>query len=194
MGWTTQRIGKVAAVWLIQVWLVQVWLYQGCAAAETPQHAPSGIDAIWAYAGTWKTETERFNTAHSKAGHEAATLKNVCWKNGGYLACNQYVDGDSKTLLVFTFDSKDHTYTSYPIPLDGQPAGKGRLLIEGNVWTFPWQIQQGDKTTWYRVVNVFASADRIEFRQEFSEDNAHWTVMAKGVDTRTGSGSQAPSQ
>ena len=154
-------------------------------AAASPANSPSGIDAISAYAGTWKIEIQRVDTAHSKAGHENSVLRNSCWKDGAYLACNQYVDGDSKILLVFTYHEKDKTYTSYQIPQDGTDAGKGKMLIEENVWTFPWQITEKDATTYYRVVNTFTSRRRIEYRQEFSPDNVHWTVMATGIENKT---------
>lgn len=153
--------------------------------AALPQGSPRGVDAVWAYAGTWSVQIEHFDTAHSKAGHEKTTLRNACWKDGGYLACNQYVDGESKVLLVFTFNAKENTYTSYQIPVAGGEPGTGKLLIDGNVWTFPWQVTEDGKTTYSRVVNVFASPDRIEFRQEFSPDNVHWTVTATGQETRT---------
>jgi hypothetical protein len=77
------------------------------------------------------------------------------------------------------------SYTSYPMPLDGSAAGQGKLEIKGNVWTFPWQTKYGDKTTWFRVVNVWVKPDRIEFRQEFSTDNVKWTEMAHGVEVKT---------
>jgi hypothetical protein len=67
----------------------------------------------------------------------------------------------------------------------GGPAGSGTLQIEGNVWTFPWQTGEGDKATYFRVVNVFQAAGKIEFRQEFSTDKTHWTLMAKGLENRT---------
>jgi hypothetical protein len=145
---------------------------------------PRGVDVIWAYAGVWRIEMEHFDSAHSKAGHEKTTLRNACWKDGGYVACNQYVDGESKVLIVFTYNARENEYTSYQIPADGGAPGAGKLLIEGNVWTFPWQITEAEKTTYYRVVNVFDSPDKIESRQEFSSDKVHWTVTAKGTDTR----------
>lgn len=147
---------------------------------------PSGIDVIWAYAGTWTIETDTIATAYSKAGHDKKTLLNACWKNGGYLACNQYVDGDSKVLIVFTYNKKDNVYTSYQIPQDGSQPGSGKMTIEGNVWTFPWQVTDGDKTTWFRVVNTFLSPEKIDYRQEFSTDKVHWAVMSKGLEVRTG--------
>jgi hypothetical protein len=146
---------------------------------------PAGIDAIRAYEGTWDVNIEHLETAHSKASREHTSLRNDCWKSGGYFACNQYVDGESKVLLVFTYNQDKNEYTSYPIPAGGGDAGRGTLRIDGNVWTFPWQVKEGDTTTYFHVVNVFSAPDRIEFRQEFSSDNVHWTVMAKGMETRT---------
>jgi hypothetical protein len=147
--------------------------------------APTGVAAIWAYAGVWKVETEHFDSPYSKAGHEKATLHNVCWKDGAYLACNQYVDGESKILLVFTCSSTDNTCTSYQIPAGGQEPGKGKLILDGDTWTFPWQVTDAGKTTYFRVVNVFVAPDRIEFRQEFSTDQTHRTITAKGSETKT---------
>jgi hypothetical protein len=154
------------------------------AAPAVPPSTPAGIDVVWAYAGVWKVEIDHLDTAHSKAGHEVTNLRNVCWKDGGYLACNQYVDGESKVLIVCTYNAKDNAYTSYQIPMGGGAAGSGKLLIDGNVWTFPWEVTEGDKTTYFRVVNVFEAPDRIQFRQEFSPDKLHWTVTAKGIETK----------
>lgn len=148
------------------------------------QQPTAGIDAILAYAGTWKINGERFATAHSDAGKEDTTLRNDCWKSGAYVACNQYVNGDSKVLLVFTYNDKQKMYTSYPIPQNGDPASNGKLQIIGNVWTFPWQVTQGAQITFFHVVNVFTSPDHIEYAQEFSTDNVHWTTMAKGTETK----------
>ncbi|MGA9672137.1 MAG: hypothetical protein WBQ94_23190 [Terracidiphilus sp.] len=152
--------------------------------SAAPPAASTGIDVIWAYAGVWKVEIEHLDTAQSKASHETTNLRNACWKDGGYLACNQYVDGESKALIVFTYNAKDNTYTSYPIPLGGGPSGQGKLMIEGNTWTFPWQVKDGDKTTYFRVVNVFEAPDRIRYRQEFSSDQVNWTITAKGLETK----------
>ena len=153
---------------------------------EVQQPAAGGVDRVMAYAGTWKVNGERFATAHSDAGREESTLRNDCWKSGGYVACNQYVNGESKVLLVFTFSDLTRTYTSYPIPLNGAAAGSGRLQIVGNIWTFPWEVSQGSATTYFHVVNVFKDQDHIDYAQEFSPDNVHWTRMAQGTETKIG--------
>jgi len=164
------------------------------AAAQAPQPPPkiavqqptAGIDAIMAYAGTWKVQGERFTTPYSTAGKEDTTLRNECWKSGGYVVCNQIVNGESKVLIVYTYSDLLKMYTSYPIPPNGEAASAGRLQIVGNVWTFPWEVTQGGTTTYFHVVNVFSGSDHIEYAQEFSPDNVHWTRMAKGSETKVG--------
>ena len=159
-------------------------LQQPPAPAQDAQHGPAGIDAITAYAGTWKVQGERFATAYSQAGKEERTLRNDCWKSGAYYACNQFVDGESKTLLIFTYNDKDKMYTTYQIPQGGAAAGSGKLQIVGNIWTFPWQVTMGESTMYFHVVNVFTGTDRIDYAQEFSNDNVHWNTMARGSETR----------
>jgi hypothetical protein len=137
-----------------------------------------------AYAGVWKVETDHFDTAFSKVSHESSTLKNVCWKSGGYVVCNQLVNGESKVLLVFTYVEKQNSYTTYQIPQGGGEPGSGKLFIDGNTWEFPWRVTGPDKITYFRVVNVFVTPDQIEYRQEFSIDKEHWTVIAKGTEKK----------
>lgn len=153
------------------------------AAPANAQTKPDPVQAIWAYAGSWKIETENFATAYSKAGHESSMLRNECWKTGQYVACRQIVNGDSKVLIVFACaDAKN--CTSYQIPPDGSDPGSGKLIVEGDTWTFPWSTSEGGKTTWFRVVNVWSSKDTIEYRQEYSTDQQHWTRMASGHESR----------
>jgi hypothetical protein len=147
--------------------------------------APSGIDAIWAYAGTWNIVIDHVETPYSKAGHEQNTLRNDCWKSGAYLACRQIVDGDPKVLLVFTCDAVARNCTSYQIPPDGAKPGSGALILDGNTWTFPWSVTEQGKTTYFRVVNTWSSPTTIEFRQEYSTDQAQWTRMATGHETKS---------
>ncbi len=152
------------------------------AAAQTT-HPATGVDAIWAYAGTWKTTMDHLDTPYSKAGHEETTLVNDCWKSGAYVACRQIVNGDPKVLIVFTCRDA-HNCSSYQIPPGGETPGSGKLQLDGNTWTFPWEQTEGGKTTYFRVVNVWSSPLTIEFRQEFSADQVHWTRMASGHEVK----------
>ncbi|MGH8306955.1 MAG: hypothetical protein ACRER0_01635 [Gammaproteobacteria bacterium] len=147
--------------------------------------AASGLDKIEAYAGTWKTQTEHFNSPYSKAGKETSTLHNDCWRSGDFYACHQIVNGKSAALIVFTYSGKDGLYHSYAIPANGGDAGLGgELIIKGNIWTFPWDYKDKGKIVYFRVVNIFTAPGAIEYRQEFSNDKTHWTVMAKGHEAR----------
>jgi hypothetical protein len=94
------------------------------------------------------------------------------------------VNGESKALIVFTYNDKSKTYTTYPIPVDGGSPGSGKLLINGNVWIYPWENTDGGKTTYFRVVNTFTAPNKIEYRQEFSTDREKWTLMAKGSEVK----------
>jgi hypothetical protein len=161
-------------------------LAQAPASPAPASNAPSGIEAIWAYAGTWKVEIDHLDTPpFSKAGHEATNLHNDCWKSGVYFACRQIVDGDPKVLIVFTCVKPDHSCTSYQIPPDGSDPGAGKLIVEGNTWTFPWTITNDGKTTYFRVVNVWSTPTTIDYRQEFSTDQVHWTRTATGHEVKT---------
>ena len=156
----------------------------GLLPAATVAASPQGLDKVMSYAGTWKTDTRRLDTPYGKAGHDSAVLQNDCWRSGGYFACRQIVNGDSKALLVFTYDAKTDRYASYPIVPGGGAVHPGILIIQGDTWTFPWDDTESGKTTHFRVVNVWSSPDSIEFRQEYSTDGQHWTLIAEGREQR----------
>ena len=146
--------------------------------------SPVGLDRIAVYAGTWHNRVEHYATPYGKAGTETTTLRNDCWRARAFYACEQVVDGKPVALVVFVYDIAKHSYITHPIPADGSAAGNGTLLIDGETWTFPWQFADHGKTVYARVVNVFHGRDRIDYRQEYSLDQTHWTAMARGVETR----------
>lgn len=155
-------------------------------AGIAPQAARAAeIDAIAAYDGTWKAHIVHVKTALSEARTDDSTIRNECRRSPGYAACEQAVDGDTKALLVFTYDPKQKTYTSHVFPTaEGAQMGSGTLVIAGNTWTFPWQDRAGGKDVYVRIVNTFADPDTIQFREEFSYDNHRWTVTATGTERR----------
>jgi hypothetical protein len=48
-----------------------------------------------------------------------------------------------------------------------------------------WSSTEAGKTTWFRVVNVWSSPTTIDYRQEFSTDQVHWTKSAFGHEVKT---------
>ncbi|HKV97706.1 MAG TPA: hypothetical protein VJR90_09480 [Gammaproteobacteria bacterium] len=149
--------------------------------------APAGLDKIAAYTGTWKGQTEKFNTSYSKAGHETDTIHNDCWRSGDFYVIHQTVNGKPAPVLsVYTYDANADLYHVYGVPMNGDdPGAAGKLIIKGNVWTFPWEYHDKGKTIYFRVVNTWSSPRSIEYRQEFSNDKVHWTLVAKGTEIKT---------
>ena len=145
---------------------------------------PAGIDKMKAYEGTWKITIVSYNTEFSKAGTDTSTLRNECWLSAAFFVCNQFVNGDSKVLIIFTYDAKQKIYNTYNVAAQSGPGGSGKLLIDGNTWTFPWEDNEDGKTIYFRVVNVFTAPDSIEYRKEFSRDKVQWTLMARGSEKK----------
>ena len=148
--------------------LVAIALTLGMCPLRAAPESPNGLDKIAAYAGTWKGQTENLKTPYSKAGKETAEIRNDCWRSGDFYVIHQVVNGKPAMVLsVYTYDAKTNAYHVYAVPTDGSdPGPPGKLVIKGNVWTFPWQDEHAGKTTWFRLVNVFTTPTNIEYRQE----------------------------
>lgn len=159
---------------------------QGSAQPPQSPATPSsaGIAAIEAYKGTWKFSSVTLDTPHSKAAKDERVFRNDCWRSAGYYACNQFLDGKSQDLIVFTYDPDKNLYTTYIVPPDGSAAHSGTLEIHGDTWIYPWESTEKGTTTYFRVVNVFKSPTSIQYRSEFSTDNQTWTPTATGTESR----------
>ena len=103
-------------------------------AADAP--APTALDRLNVFAGTWKSDIQNFKTPYSEESQGSSTLVNQCWKAGAFFTCNQMVDGVSRALLVFTFKGGD-SYNEVAIPAESGHGSNGTLLVDGGVWTFP---------------------------------------------------------
>lgn len=145
---------------------------------------PEPIDAIMAYQGTWNATITHYKTKYSNPRSETSVVRNNCWRDGGYAACHQIVNGKSGALIVYTYDAPARVYHTHVVPPDGGAPSTGALLIDGNTWTFPWQDKDDGKTVYLRILNVFTDSSTIQFREEFSLDDVHWTRAADGIEHR----------
>lgn len=152
--------------------------------SEVAPVKPGPLDKMSAYQGTWKITSEKFDTPFSKAGKESLEIRNDCQRKEQYFVCEQFMGGESKSLWILTFDPKSGSYSSYGVPPDGGEVHSGKLLVEANVWTFPWEDKEQGKTTYFRNVNVFTDPNTIEYRIEFSPDGKQWTLMQKGLEKK----------
>ena len=154
-------------------------------AATPAATAADPLAPLSAYQGMWKGESETLDSPYDKAGKSPpVALQNDCHRWAGFYACAQTVDGRPGALLVFTYTGTPGVYTSSPVPSDGSPARSGKLLIDGDVWTFPWEGTHDGAPVHFRVVNRFVTPDEIEVRREASTDGKTWTLIGRGRTTR----------
>jgi hypothetical protein len=152
------------------------------AQASSPAPAASDVGVFARYAGTWQVQLTHVQTPYSKASNEAMTVRNDCWRSEIFYVCDQIIDGAPKALIVFFYNAEDKRYGSFPITASSSTIHPGDVLVDGKTITFPWQINDNGKTVSLRIVNTFATADSMEFRQEYSEDGQKWIAMATGVE------------
>ena len=150
--------------------------------------APSDISVFARYAGSWKVELTHSQTPYSKPSSESMTVKNDCWRSEIFYVCDQIIDGAPKALIVFFYNAEEKRYGSFPITARSDAVHPGDVQVDGSTVIFPWAINDNGKTIYMRIVNVFKSADTMEFRQEYSEDNTKWIAMATGIEHKVADG------
>jgi hypothetical protein len=164
----------------ILVFIAALFAVAPAVTADTP---PPDLDRLAVFAGTWRSTAQNFDTIYSKAGAVSSTLVNQCWKTGAFFLCNQSVNGSSRVMLVFSYKGGDTYWVSY-VPADTGHAISGTVVIAGGVWTYPGQQTHLGQITYFRTVDIFSDNDNIDFREEFSSDNEHWTLMSQGHEAR----------
>lgn len=174
----------IAAAFILAVGILCACIHGSAQSPSPSSPPPPGIAAIEAYKGTWKFSSVTLDTPHSKAAKDEKTIRNDCWRSGGYFACHQFVDDQSQALIVYTYHLDKKLYTTYIIPQDGSASSSGTLEIHGDTWTYPWEVTQNGITTYFRVINIFKSPTSIQFRSEFSTDKLTWTPTATGTEVR----------
>ena len=118
------------------------------------------------------------------AGKPADKLTNRCALIGRYYACEQTVNGKVGALVVFLPKEQPGEYWTNPLTTEARSNGRGDLSIQGNRWVYSSKNTEGEKTTFYRTVNVFTGADQIHFEVAESPDGKTWTVTMSGDETR----------
>ena len=142
------------------------------------------VEVFAKYAGTWKLDMTHVATPYSKPSAETMTVKNDCWHSENFYVCDQIIDGVSKALIVFFYDSVSKRYGSYPLSVGSDTVHPGEVIVDAKSFTFPWQIDDNGKTIHMRIVNTFTGPDTMDFRHEYSEDGQKWTAMATGIEKK----------
>jgi hypothetical protein len=142
--------------------------------------APAAEDVytpLMLYNGTWQVT--------HKDSPKPDTMVNQCLKVGHFVTCDQSVNGGPSALLVFIprVDKPGYYYTQNIRP-EGRATSRGDLEINGDVWTFLSNWDNGGHSTFYRTVNTFVGKTRIKYEQSESANNKDWTMTNSGEETR----------
>ena len=144
------------------------------AAVEDPAYGPLRL-----YNGTWELKE-----AGPNKGATPELIDNICGLIGKYFACQQTVNGNLSSLIIFIPSGKaGHYYTQSVLP-EGWATGRGELEIADDLWTYHSKATDSGKTTYYRTTNVFTGKDKIHFEVAESSDGEKWTVTKSGDENR----------
>src|SRR5262249_23494418 len=152
-----------------------------------PKPGPE-ISKLGAFVGKWKIEGTTVDSPFSKAG-KSLTIATCDWsRNGYFVICDEAInlpEGPVNTLFIFGYNTEEKSYMTYGINNPGGEPFSGRLIIEGNTWTYPSEFKNKDKLIKFRTVNIFTSSDLVLYKVEYSEDGgAHWITTGEGKETR----------
>lgn len=140
-------------------------------------------EALRLYDGSWEV---RISSPEKKLPDH---LTNHCAKTGVFFSCEQELNGQSVALVVFQPTGKAGTggqeYRNLGLPSDGsKPGDWGKLVIDGDTWTYSWTQKSGEKSVAYRNVNHFTGKDRIHFELQNMEDGTNWNTQLSGDEQR----------
>lgn len=116
-------------------------------------------------------------------------LENHCTRTGLFFACEQILNGKSSALVVFLPLSKNpkgrQEYRTQALLADASKAGEwGRLVIDGNTWTYSWVGGDEKKPMQFRNINHFTGRNAIHFEVQNSENGTTWQTQMAGDEDR----------
>lgn len=116
-------------------------------------------------------------------------LENRCTRTGLFFACEQILNGKSSALVVFLPLSKSpkggQAYRTQALLADASKAGEwGRLVIDGNTWTYSWVGGDEKKPMQFRNINHFTSRNAMHFEVQNSENGTTWQTQMAGDEDR----------
>jgi hypothetical protein len=143
---------------------------------------PDPYEPLKLYDGGWQVKV---TLPEKKPDH----LMNHCARTGTFFSCEQEVNGKTTALVIFLpigkSDSGGLEYrTLVALPDAGKPGDWGRLVIDGNTWTYSWTEKNGEKIVAARNVNHFKDNDHIHFELQRMEDGANWKTEMAGDEER----------
>jgi hypothetical protein len=162
------------------------------AATSNAAETPDPLDRMNIWAGHWKMQAQRKETAYSHAG--SLSFNAVCaWApNRGYMVCDYLSDSldpqegrVANHLSILTYNEPTKAYKHLGISMDFKTLEQV-ATVEGNVWTYLFEqvTRKGEKLQ-LRDVYEFVSPEKQISRFEVSADGGqHWTLRSEAVATK----------
>ena len=159
----------------------------------TAQDSSSPRNKLTVWAGHWKRHGEVKETqfAHARTFDYDVQCSLLAFR--AYMVCNSlsarpepnHGNRIANGVTLFYYSDIDKTFKYTEVFPEGGPS-EGVVLVDGNVWTEPRQIQkQGGGVAEGHFIYDFVSPNRMQARFEISTDNgAHWTVVDEFTDTK----------
>ncbi len=110
--------------------------------------------------------------------------------NSLYLECtfsNVWAGRAVESLVVDTYDTKDHEYWHYELYSSGEPGAHpfvSRMTIRGATWIEYGRNAVPGKRSGERIVYRWGPPGRVHVALESSKDGVHWIVDAQGDGTK----------
>lgn len=137
--------------------------------------------------GRWVFHGKTLKTASGKPG--SWTWNEDCrWSTDGmFLECsfdNVWSGKAIKSLVVDTYNTKDHTYWHYEMYAAGAGGAHpfvSRMKVQGNTWIEYGQDEEHGKKISERIVYRWnPSGDRVGVEIQSSKDGVHWVTLDRG--------------
>ena len=146
------------------------------------------VEKLGVFAGQWVAGGEMKDTPYSKAKIKSHDEMNCGWTpNRGFMICDQLIhtaSGTKNELSIYTYNPDEHAFAFFGVSRGDKEARTTKLIIEGNLWTYWDEEEDGRKYVRFRTTNQFTSETKVIWRSEYSEDGSKWVLMGEGTDTR----------
>ena len=138
------------------------------------------------WVGTWKSTADMKGGPDGKPMHVTSELKCNWTPEHGAVICEQEINAGDQVqhqITVYTRDEKSGAYYFTSMDYGGDPAHVGRLEITGNTWTYK-SLKEDANGPEYETVNVFKSANEVDFKVMRSTDHRTWETLGSGKTLR----------
>jgi hypothetical protein len=174
---------------LVVAMLTMSCVARAAMAADGPPVSPE-LQKLDIFLGYWKFQGQTLDTAYGKAG--AWTWNENCrWSdNQDFLLCsfaNVWSGKSIHSLVVDTYNKKDHSYWHYELFNDG-PSGSrpfiSKMTVAGNTWTEYGQDEDHGKKISERITYRYNSPAEVDVEIQLSRDASHWITVDRGLGTK----------